>query len=35
LGVQVITREYCDYTSLRFAELLEEDWRKFTPPPGY
>jgi amidase len=35
LGVQIITREYGDYTSLRFAELLEKEWRKFTPPPGY
>jgi amidase len=35
LGVQVITREYGDYTSLHFAELLEKEWRKFVPPPGY
>jgi amidase len=35
LGVQIITREYGDYTSLRFAELLESEWRKFQAPPGY
>ncbi len=35
LGVQIITREYGDYTSLRFAELLEQEWCKFVPPPGY
>jgi amidase len=35
LGVQIITREYGDYTSLRFAELLEKEWRRFTPPPGF
>ena len=35
LGVQIITRQYGDYTSLRFAELLEQEWREFTPPPGY
>ncbi len=35
LGVQIITREYGDYTSLRFAELLEQEWRNFTPPPGF
>jgi amidase len=35
LGVQIITREYGDYTSLHFAELLEKEWRKFVPPPGY
>jgi amidase len=35
LGVQIITREYGDYTSLRFAELLEKEWRGFVAPPGY
>ncbi len=32
-GVQIITREYGDYTSLRFAELLEKEWRAFVAPP--
>jgi amidase len=35
LGVQIITREYGDYTSLRFAELLEKEWRRFTAPLGF
>jgi amidase len=35
LGVQIITREYGDYTSLRFAELLEKEWRSFAVPPGF
>jgi amidase len=35
LGVQIITREYGDYTSLRFAELLEKEWRSFVAPPGF
>jgi amidase len=35
LGVQIITREYGDYTALRFAELLEQEWRSFVPPPGF
>jgi amidase len=35
LGVQIITREYGDYTSLRFAELLDREWRSFEPPPGF
>jgi amidase len=35
LGVQIITREYGDYTSLRFAELLEKEWRSFIAPPGF
>jgi amidase len=35
LGVQIITREYGDYTSLRFAELLEKEWRGFTAPRGF
>jgi amidase len=34
-GVQIITRAYADYTSLRFAELLEREYYSFTPPPGY
>jgi amidase len=34
-GVQIITRAYGDYTSLRFAELLEREFYCFTPPPGY
>ena len=34
-GVQIITRQYGDYTSIRFAELLEKDYYGFTPPPGY
>ena len=35
VGVQIITREYGDYTSLRFAELLEQEWRSFMAPPGF
>lgn len=34
-GVQIITREYGDYTSLKFAELLEQELGGFTSPPGY
>ena len=34
-GVQIITRGYGDYTSIRFAELLEKEYGGFTPPPGY
>ena len=34
-GVQIITREYGDYTSIRFAELLEKEYHGFMPPPGY
>ncbi|WP_373504592.1 amidase [Aestuariivirga sp.] len=34
-GVQIITRQYCDYTSIRFAELLEKEYGGFIPPPGY
>ena len=35
VGVQIISRAYGDYTSLRFAELLEKEYYDFTPPPGY
>lgn len=34
-GVQIITRQYGDYTSIRFAELLEKEYCGFMPPPGY
>lgn len=34
-GVQIITRQYGDYTSLHFAELLEKEYASFVPPPGY
>jgi amidase len=34
-GVQIITREHGDFTSLRFAELLEREWREFVVPLGY
>jgi amidase len=34
-GVQIITREYGDYTSLKFAELLEQEFGGFMVPPGY
>jgi amidase len=34
-GVQIITRQYGDYSSLRFAELIEEEMGGFIAPPGY
>ena len=34
-GVQIITREYGDYTAIRFAELLEKEYHGFIAPPGY
>lgn len=34
-GVQIITRQYGDFTSIRFAELLEKSYAGFVPPPGY
>jgi amidase len=35
VGVQIITREYGDLTSLKVAEWIEENYYAFTPPPGY
>jgi amidase len=35
VGVQIITRQFADLTSLRFAELLERDYCSFLPPPGH
>lgn len=34
-GVQIIGRQYGDLTCLRFAGLLEREYRRFVPPPGY
>lgn len=34
-GVQIITRQYGDYTSICFAELLEKEYGGFIPPPGH
>jgi amidase len=34
-GVQIIGRQYGDLTCLRFASLLEREYRGFVPPPGY
>jgi amidase len=34
-GVQIIARQYGDFTAIRFAELLEREYGGFVPPPGY
>ncbi len=34
-GIQIIARQYGDYTSIRFAQLLEREFAAFVPPPGY
>ena len=34
-GIQIIARQYGDYTSIRFAQLLEKEFAAFVPPPGY
>ena len=35
VGVQIIGRQYNDYTCLRFARLLEERYCAFVPPPNF
>jgi amidase len=35
LGLQAIGPYLEDRTPLRFAALLEQEWRAFEPPPGY
>ncbi|MGH6853944.1 MAG: amidase [Aestuariivirga sp.] len=34
-GVQIVTRQYGDHASIRFAELIEREYARFVPPPGY
>ena len=34
-GIQIIARQYGDYTSIRFAQFLEKEFAAFVPPPGY
>lgn len=35
VDVQIIGPQYGDLTCLRFAQLLDERYRVFIPPPGY
>jgi amidase len=35
LGLQAIGPYLEDRTTLKFAQLVEEDWYRFEPPPGY
>jgi amidase len=35
IGVQIIGRQYDDYSCIRFAELLEKEYRGFVPPPAF
>ena len=35
VGAQIVAPQYLDYSAIRFAQLLERDYRAFTPPPGY
>ena len=35
IGLQAVGPYLEDRTPLRFAQLLEREWRAFTPPPGY
>ncbi len=35
VGIQIIGRRYDDLTCLHMAGLIEEGYRRFTPPPGY
>jgi amidase len=33
IGVQIVTRQYGDLTSIKLAQLLETGYRAFVPPP--
>ncbi|MDE2361264.1 MAG: amidase [Hyphomicrobiales bacterium] len=35
VGVQIVAPQYLDYSAIRFAQLLERDYRAFTAPPGF
>jgi amidase len=35
IGVQIIGKQYDDYTCIQFAKLLEQEYRGFVPPPAY
>jgi len=35
VGVQIVGPQYGDLTCLRFAQLLERDYQRFVPPPGF
>jgi amidase len=35
VGVQIVARAYDDLTAIKFAQLLERQYRAFAPPPGY
>jgi amidase len=35
IGVQIIGKQYDDYTCIQFAKLLEREYRAFEPPPAY
>jgi amidase len=35
IGVQIVGPQYGDFATLRFAALLEREYRGFVPPPGY
>ena len=35
VGVQIMSAQYRDHTTIRFAQLLEREWRGFVPPPGF
>ena len=35
LGLQAIGPYLEDRTTIRFAQLVEREWYRFEPPPGY
>lgn len=35
VGVQIVGPQYGDRTCLHFARLLEKEYQRFVPPPGY
>ncbi len=35
VGIQIVGPQYGDYTCIHFARLLEREFQRFIPPPGF
>ncbi|MBI3372767.1 MAG: amidase [Betaproteobacteria bacterium] len=35
VGVQIVGAQYADFATIRFAQIIEREYRAFVAPPGY